>query len=270
MILQAWFDESGKGQGQGPVYLLAGYVGKKTMWEDFVDDWQTELARDPILPYLHAKESQLFKGLSNEERTKRLLAFVAIIAKHRPLGMTFLMKHSDYQAFYKVIATHPIIKPAEKRMMKNPYYVAFVIVLSSMLLRQAKKRSDTGVHELIEILFDDDMERLSRLKIGFGYFIDTVKRRSPQFLDLLINKQVETRDDKRFEALQASDLLAWHMRRFCERSHANTYRDPIWLALREATKYEDYAYTDKQLLELLYSIRDETLQIMQTGTWSRR
>ena len=31
MVLQGWFDESGK--GQGPVYLLAGYVGKKDMWE---------------------------------------------------------------------------------------------------------------------------------------------------------------------------------------------------------------------------------------------
>jgi hypothetical protein len=41
MTLQAWFDESGK--GQRPVYILAGYVGKQTMWQDFVDNWQTEL-----------------------------------------------------------------------------------------------------------------------------------------------------------------------------------------------------------------------------------
>src|SRR5260370_7333889 len=96
MVLQAWIDESGKGQGQGPVYLLAGYVGKKTMWEDFADDWQAELDRAPILPYLHAKESQLFKGLSTQDRTKPLLPSLPIITNHRPLGITFLLTHPTY------------------------------------------------------------------------------------------------------------------------------------------------------------------------------
>jgi Protein of unknown function (DUF3800) len=273
MVLQAWIDESGKGKGQGPVYLLAGYVGNKTMWEDFADDWQTELDREPKLPYLHARESQIFRGLTTEERTKRLLAFVAIIAKHRPLGTTFFIKHGDYQAFQKVLATHPTIRAAEKRTLSNPYYLAFVIMLTSMLLRQGKKRVETGVHELIEILFDDGMERKARLTLGFNNFIDTVKRRSPQFLDLLVNKQVETRDDKVFKPLQASDLLAWHLRRFGEetaRSGADTYRDPVWLALREATEYEHFAYTEQQWLDLLYRIREETFHIMRTSTWSSR
>jgi hypothetical protein len=48
-MLQAWFDDSGK--GQGPVYLLAGYLGNAAVWEQFAYDWQTELDREPQLPY---------------------------------------------------------------------------------------------------------------------------------------------------------------------------------------------------------------------------
>ena len=93
MALQAWFDESGK--GQEPVYVLAGYVGKKTMWEDFADDWQTELDREPVMPYLHAKESRLFKGLKPEARQARFLRFVSVIEKHKPTAIVCLLKHSD-------------------------------------------------------------------------------------------------------------------------------------------------------------------------------
>jgi hypothetical protein len=267
MVLQAWFDESGK-DGQTPVYLLAGYVGKKTMWEHFADDWQAELDREPKLPYLHTKESQLFKGLSYEERTKRLLKFVEIIARHRPLGMTFMLRHSDYQAFYRIVSAHPLITPAERKMMKNPYYYAFVIMLSTMLIRQAKNRKDNGITELIEILLDDGMDRLPRLKIGFRYFIESIKRQNPDFLDLFINKEVETRDDKVFNPLQASDLLAWHLRRLCAEAangRARQYRDPVWVSLREATEFEDYRYTEKLWLDLLLRMRDETVYVMQTG-----
>ena len=92
-VLQAWFDESGK--TELPVYLLAGYVGGQTMWEDFSDEWQAELNRPPTLPYLHCKESQLFKGWTASERVERILRFVAIIRKYRPRRVTFMLRHVD-------------------------------------------------------------------------------------------------------------------------------------------------------------------------------
>jgi hypothetical protein len=106
MVLQAWFDESGK-DGQTPVYLLAGYVADKETWKNFADEWQAELGREPRLPYLHVKEGQLFKGMTALERENRLLRFVEIIRQHKPLGITFMLKHSDYSEFARVISTHP-------------------------------------------------------------------------------------------------------------------------------------------------------------------
>jgi hypothetical protein len=110
-------------------------------------------------------------------------------------------------------------------MMKNPYYLSFHLVLGVMLMTQAKKRADSGVEEPIEVLFDAGMDRLQSLRIGFNYLINTVATHNPEFLDLLINKEAEFRDDKLFKPLQAADLLAWHVdqrpRRFASSTAQN-------------------------------------------------
>lgn len=257
IVLQAWFDESGKSRNEGPVYLLAGYVGDAEMWKDFADDWQRELDRNPRLPYLHVKESQLFKGMTPEEREQRLLGFVSIIEKYKPKGLTFMLRHADYQEFSRILAMHPLITAAERRMTKNPYYHMFVSVLGATFLKHVEKCEASATEEPIEILFDEGMDRLARLKLGFESFIETVKRRKPETLPLLVNKHFEARDDKLFKPLQACDLLAWHLRRLCTEIGAGRitkgmdYDNPIWQALRAATEYDDHQYRDAHLIEIL-------------------
>jgi hypothetical protein len=266
MVLQAWFDESGK--GQEPVYLLAGYVGDVEMWKRFSDEWQAELDREPKLPYLHVSESQLFKGLNPAERKARILEFVKIIRNHRPFGITFTLKHSDYRRYFNVLSRHPSMTRAERRMFKNPYFVAFQFVLGLTLLRQAKRGIDSGVEEVIEILFDEDIDRRSRLEIGFKYFLDTMRRRTPQFLPLLINEGPEFRDDKRVLPLQAADLLAWHLRRAYFESDRDGIpcQNPVWLELRrEGMEYQDFIYTESQWLDLLERMYNSTLYVAKHG-----
>lgn len=254
MVMQAWFDDSGK--GQEPVYLLAGYVADTETWKGFASDWQDELDRPPKLPYLHANESQIFKGISSDDRIARLVRFVEIIRRHGLRGVSFVMKHSDYREYFRVVSTHPSITSAERRMLKNPYYYAFQIVFSTMLLRQGKVLKDTGVRELIHILFDTDIDRRSRLELGFKYFLNSVNQRAPDFLELLVNRSAEFRDDKVYLPLQACDLFAWHLRRFCERG--NAYADPIWLDLRNGIEYETYAYREELFVDVLNRLRDAT------------
>lgn len=261
MVLQAWFDESGKGQ-EG-VYLLAGYSASESVWRAFEADWQTELDREPRLLYLHARERQLFKGLSPQQRDDRLLKFVGIIQKHKLDGTILPLKHSDHREFYRIAATHPAITDPERRMLKNPYAFAFQWTLGVMLSKQAKKRRDSGVTELIEVLFDEDIDRKERLKIGFRRFIESVKSKTPDFLDLLVNKEPEFRDDKDFLPLQASDLLAWYVRRLCyEGARGNKWTDPVWLALKEATHLEIFPYTAERYADTLLRIRDETRRLL--------
>lgn len=258
-VLQAWFDESGK--TELPVYLLAGYVGGQTMWEDFSDEWQAELNRPPTLPYLHCKESQLFKGWTASERVERILRFVAIIRKYRPRRVTFMLRHVDYRELYSVISEHPAMPRAERRMLKNQYYTAFVVMLTVMLKAQATKWREHGARELIEILFDEGIDRWQRLKLGFEGFVTSVKKNDPDLLQLLINKNAEFRDDKLLLPLQAADLLAWHLRRLCyELSQGNVayQHDPVWNALFEATEGQDYRYTEAQWVDLVLRMHRDT------------
>lgn len=232
-MLQAWFDDSGK--GQEPVYLLAGYLAGKDTWATFSGHWQAELDRPPRLPYLHANESQLFKDLSLTERAARLLRFIEIIGKHRLEAHAFILKHADYNEFFRFISTHPVIAPAERRVLRNPYYISFQRILTMMLARQAKE-AEIKESASIEVLFDCGIDRHARLKLAFEHWVKTVERREPTWLKFLINKAAEFRDDKVFLPLQASDLLAWHVRRFCyeamgNRSHAG---DLVWRAPRPA------------------------------------
>ena len=146
-MLQAWFDESGK--TNGPVFLLAGYIGSDEMWTDFSADWQRELDREPKLRFLHVKERRLFKGVSDDERTARLLRFVEIIRKYQPRGIVFCLKHLDHRRFYRIISVHPMITDPERRMMKNPYYLSFLQMFMRMLIRQAQICERSGVEERI-------------------------------------------------------------------------------------------------------------------------
>jgi hypothetical protein len=145
-------------------------------------------------------------------------------------------------------------------MLKNPYYIGFQLIMNLMLIRQAKIRADSGIHETIEVLFDNDTNEKRRLETGFNHFIQTVKRNNPQFLELLLNRNANFQDDKLMKPLQAADLLAWHLRRFCAMPY-ETIKNPVWSSLREGIEYEDYRYTEKDWLRMLLNIRDEGLKV---------
>lgn len=187
MVLQGWFDDSGK--GQPPVYLLAGYVSEKETWETFADEWQAELCRPPCLPYMHVAESQIFKGISNTERIDRTLRFVDIIASHHLRAVAFLLKHSDYNDFFRIITGHPLMRSVERRMLRNPYFLAFQRILTLMLSLQAKTLAETREHHMIEVLFDEGMDRTKRLELAFDQWVNVVREREPTWLDFLINKK---------------------------------------------------------------------------------
>jgi hypothetical protein len=253
IVLQAWFDESGK--GQPPVYLLAGYLADIETWKGFADDWKAELDRSPTLPYLHANESQLFKGMGPTERIDRLLRFVDIIGRYRLEAETFILKHSDYGEFFRIIADHPIITRAEQRVFRNPYFISFQRILTLMLARQAATLNETP--ELLEILFDEGIDRKSRVERAFKEWIKVVRVHEPTWLRLLINKTAEFRDDKCFPPLQAADLLAWHLRRHCEYGESHAV-DPVWRALREAADPKVHILTEADFVGMLYQMRDRT------------
>ena len=63
-------------------------------------------------------------------------------------------------------------------MLKNPYFHSFNVILTLMLKAQARKREESGVSEMIEVLFDENMEKIQRLKVGFAGFVSGLETAS--------------------------------------------------------------------------------------------
>jgi hypothetical protein len=232
---------------------------RKKRWAIFADKWQDELNRKPRLAFVHAKEAYAlkgqFSGWSCEERDKRLLKFVSIIQEHVSHGQVFLLNHYDFARFREIVVKHPAMHTAgEKRLFKNPYFLGFLVVLGNELFKHGKHTLNSGTKELIEIVFDEDIDNKKRLELGFSYFVESVRKGNyPQLLDLLVNKQAEFRDDKHFLPLQAADLLAWHVRRHMyELARRRLHDNPVWLKLTEdRIQYGKMSYGAKELIDLL-------------------
>jgi Protein of unknown function (DUF3800) len=296
-VFQAWFDDSGKeGANQSPVYLLAGYSARTRVWEDFADDWQTELNRPPRLRWLHAtvaynlkgefgydknrgpSEWTSFHGRGNKKaRDERLLRFAQIITKHlHPQtdshGITWVLQHVEYTAFLDQLSKVVVANKAdleELKRVKNPYYLSFQRVLIHEHTLRAASGIATGVREKTEIFFDEGIDNKDNLEEGFKQFMSAAAQEAPQILPFFQNKKPEYRDDKDKSPLQAADLLAWHVRRLCRDVFrgAKQYNDPVWRELygQKKIKYWDFRYTASHWNKILVDIRAQ--QLRSFGIW---
>jgi hypothetical protein len=86
VAVQVVIDDSKKGQENKPAFILAGFLATVANWEKFADACQEELDREPNITLLKSSEAlnlkKNFRGWSEEERDRRLLAFVRIIRQH--------------------------------------------------------------------------------------------------------------------------------------------------------------------------------------------
>jgi hypothetical protein len=297
-VFRAWFDDSGKeGITQSPVYLLAGYSARLDVWNDFTDEWQSELNQAPRLNYLKASDAYNFEGefgfdkktqtpsewitihgrRNEDARDERLSKFVKIIAKHlRPpesYGLTWLLAHGEYQNIIDRLAALPTATIRDitemRERVKNPYYLSFQKVLGQELKLRVAQGLFTGSVEKTEILFDNDIDSQANLEVAFKEFVKMVREDDGRYLNFLQNTKPEYRDDKCSPPLQAADLLAWHIRRMClELSRgAHRYDDPIWLELHENSgiKYWDFRYEASDWERIFTNVRVNAL--LDFGLW---
>ncbi len=80
-MLRASFDDSAV--GQGPVYVIAGWVAPAEKWVPFADDWHAVLDMRPRIEYFKFVEainfSGEFLGISEEMRDEKLKLLLRII-----------------------------------------------------------------------------------------------------------------------------------------------------------------------------------------------
>jgi hypothetical protein len=152
-MLQAFIDDSGR--GQGPAFVLSGYMATPAVWEKFSDDWRAELSSDPPIQYFKMKEAASrrgqFAGHKREVIAHRLSTLVSILERHDIKGVTVAV---DRDAFLEIVIPYVgklAISPAEAKMVANPYLLLFYQLI--VLVTYAQQ--NLGEREPIDFVFDE-------------------------------------------------------------------------------------------------------------------
>ena len=212
LMLAAYFDDSGR-DGNGPVFVLAGWAASAEKWRSFSNAWQAvlDLEEPRRLSYFKMAEAnsrrEQFWGWSEEERDQCVSRLIAVIKEHVSFGIHSLLWWDDYR---EVRAQYP-------RFSLEPYEIMF-----ASLMIGAAYRAHTA-RERIEFIFDDQ----GLLGNNAAYAFDIARQHllPSEAADVIAGYPIH-RSDKEFLPIQAADLYAWHLRSVCDKSvTAGTLQD---------------------------------------------
>jgi hypothetical protein len=198
MTLCFFIDDSGK--DDPPVFVLGGLAIEKGRLAAFENAWNDVLQRAPAIPWFKMKEANrrhgAFKGMSFADRDARLADLGKVLKSHAVATLSVVVRHEDYrQAFDRQMM----------RSMDRPYQIMFHLAIATgfKLCRQL------GRHTNAEFVFDRQLEHENQLRQSFVSLREGMDPELAKFLDT----DPRHADDKDEVALQAADLVAWHVRR---------------------------------------------------------
>lgn len=207
MALDVYIDDSGK--DDPPVFVLAGFIAEAEAWATFTDGWIAELGRYPKIEYFKMKEAQAltgqFEGVSSLARDHKVGRLASICRKHLAGELACVVSHSDYAAKFSNKYA-PRMDDPYILMMMGTYTLAF-----HWLEREGRKG------ERVNFIFDRQLEKEAVVREMFAEF---AKMPANDLEPIGLPPTPNFEDDKATPALQAADLLAWHIRRrFADRDN---------------------------------------------------
>ena len=238
-VLTQYIDDSGK-EGP-PVYVLAGWQTKAENWASFVDAWQVLLDKPPKLCYFKMEEAfsrrEQFDGWSEKEADDRVIEFALLTDKFKLTPIESVISHSAFDQVLK----------QNRGPFQTPAYFALTGILIG-LLQSMRDRAPTQREEM-EFFFDEDTVKKGDLKRAYRLLMLLLARNGEHELRQLIPEEPIFRDDKKYLALQAADLYAWHVRRNqYEKSHGREWKAAAWNILRTSPLVLDCSF-DRQLMQ---------------------
>lgn len=240
MVLQAYIDDSGN--GQQPVFVLAGFLAPYNHWEKFTIEWDNALRAEPKINYFKMNEAvtkrKQFFGWAKEDVDKKCEKLAQIIKNNVEFGFSAVININLYNSVFNrdtKVVTH------------KPHFLMFHSIIISLLKFQGVRCN----HEEIDFIFDEQQEVSDLVMAEWSRFVDS----TPEQLRPIIKNRPIHRDDKKFVPLQASDMLAWHIRRYYfEESHNCELKSDLWEIIRD--------------IPLLGSvIKKEALENIAKGFW---
>lgn len=198
MTLRFYIDDSGK--DDPPVFVLGGIVIEGDRLESFEAEWNRVLAAAPAIPYFKMKEANgrrgAFKGMPAADRDLKVTHLGAVLRSHALATLSVIVRHEDYRR---------VFESQMMRSMDRPYQIMFhlAIVGGYKLCRRL------GLDGEADFVFDRQLEHEQQLRDS----LPALRRDMEPQIAKFLGANPRHADDKEEVALQAADMVAWHVRR---------------------------------------------------------
>ncbi len=199
--LHAFIDNSASDVGSRRLFL-AGYIHGAESWISFSAAWRAALVHPPAIQYFKMAEAQSLRGQFRQwtqaNRDRKLLSLAKVIQDHDPWAVHCSVSRDDYARILAPVAPYPL---------KNPYSMCFWAVIQTA----AVYHRELGIEGTPPVDFVFDQQ--GGLGDDAALWYDWMKQQQdPEICELLGDRPIFC-DDKQVVALQAADMLAWHVRR---------------------------------------------------------
>jgi hypothetical protein len=206
VALQAFVDDSAADTGDRRLFL-AGYIGTAIQWIAFSYAWDMELKKYPSIEYFKMSEAAgldgEFKDWNASDRDDKVLALARIIQAHSPWFVYSSVSRSEYNKILAPVSPYPL---------RTPYFSCFWGVIS--LAGRVRQRFSPYGGPAIDFVFDEQGGTGDHAVLCYRWIKENES--SPEIKNSLGRTPVFA-DDRDVVALQAADMLAWHLRRSYER-----------------------------------------------------
>jgi hypothetical protein len=128
-------------------------------------------------------------------------------------------------------------------MWDDPYYILFTLIVESAI----EVEVIDGDSEAVDFVFDSDEKHVGQFKLMLPPLKESID-------DRFVN--AVRRDEKSFLPLQAADLLAWQIRRFCEPNNEPVRKRFLAARDRPPRKHELFIMDRPRLLALAKKMRE--------------
>lgn len=202
--LEAYVDDSASEVGDRRLFLAA-YINEADQWAAFSSAWSAVLASPPAIAYFKMVEAQnlrgQFKGWSAEARDAKVMDLADLIPRFRCWSAHASVSREDYAA---------ILKPASPEPLKAPYFACWWTLIDTV----AQYHASLGFQGMppVDFTFDQQDGVGDDAALWYGWLKDGRNEIREH-----LGATPVFRDDKFVPALQAADMLAWHIRRRHER-----------------------------------------------------
>lgn len=214
MPVQVCIDDSGS-LGDGPVFVMAGWMGEAEEWLEFSEKWSAALNERPRIAVFKMRDAATFNnefgGMSRTERDLKVQRLARIITEHAFSAVQYAVELDGYA---------DTLKP-EDIYYRAPYHLAFDAVALAVAFELLEREHG----ERVELIFDENMIFGRRAKKWYPLLRSVLTDAEREIMPV----EPLFKSDDEFLPLQAADMIAWLFRRDWS-AHASSFD---WLVHEE-------------------------------------